>query len=383
MAVGINSIEQKRLTRQELYDLVWSMPMRDLAKQFDISDRGLAKKCESHKIPRPPQGYWLKAEKDRKHLVKPLPLNEDAYWDSIDFYPQPKRLEAKSGLSDEQLAAALEFKMPDSVARYHPLIRKCRQAAKKPKLDNYSRLLFGLDVINPGFKVTPKTFNRACLFLQGMINLFASYGWELKNDGKKAYFSCENNNLEFEIKERVSKQAELSPNPKQRWDSLGWQLQYFSSTGSLELSVTNIYSSGFKKRWYDRAQNTLEKQLGSIVQGFSRAFDARRLWTIECEEQHRKRELEKAERREQARLEKIEEDRRKHLFKLAEQYHRSKSIRDFLTVLEGAPSKPSGMSDWLTWANAVVDENDPLCDQEGIIEKHRRYAEPPEVWRPW
>lgn len=43
MAGDFQSKERKRLTRQELYELVWSMPMGDLAKQFDISDRGLAK----------------------------------------------------------------------------------------------------------------------------------------------------------------------------------------------------------------------------------------------------------------------------------------------------------------------------------------------------
>ena len=33
------------LTRQALYDLVWSKPMREVAKDFGISDVGLAKRC--------------------------------------------------------------------------------------------------------------------------------------------------------------------------------------------------------------------------------------------------------------------------------------------------------------------------------------------------
>ena len=32
-------------TRQELFELVWSMPMTKLSKQFELSDVGLRKIC--------------------------------------------------------------------------------------------------------------------------------------------------------------------------------------------------------------------------------------------------------------------------------------------------------------------------------------------------
>ncbi len=51
-----------RFTRQELYDLVWSEPMRDLATKYSISDRGLAKACAAADIPVPERGYWNKQE---------------------------------------------------------------------------------------------------------------------------------------------------------------------------------------------------------------------------------------------------------------------------------------------------------------------------------
>jgi hypothetical protein len=40
-------------TRRELYDLVWSKPMRDLAVELGISDVGLAKVCDRHRIVAP------------------------------------------------------------------------------------------------------------------------------------------------------------------------------------------------------------------------------------------------------------------------------------------------------------------------------------------
>jgi hypothetical protein len=47
-----------QVSRQELYDLVWSTPMRALAAQFGISDVGLQKTCARAMIPTPDRGYW-------------------------------------------------------------------------------------------------------------------------------------------------------------------------------------------------------------------------------------------------------------------------------------------------------------------------------------
>jgi hypothetical protein len=48
------------LTRQSLYDLVWSTPMSTLAKDFGISDVALAKRCRAIDVPVPPRGYWAR-----------------------------------------------------------------------------------------------------------------------------------------------------------------------------------------------------------------------------------------------------------------------------------------------------------------------------------
>lgn len=43
--------------RDQLYDEIWSVPILQLAKQYGLSDVGLAKICTKMKIPRPPRGY--------------------------------------------------------------------------------------------------------------------------------------------------------------------------------------------------------------------------------------------------------------------------------------------------------------------------------------
>lgn len=45
------------LTREELYEAIWSTPASLLAKKYGISDVALGKICKRHQIPKPPRGY--------------------------------------------------------------------------------------------------------------------------------------------------------------------------------------------------------------------------------------------------------------------------------------------------------------------------------------
>src|SRR5882724_6216619 len=70
------SEEQRKphtFTREHLYDLVWSEPMRSLATRYLISDRGLAKACAGARIPVPPPGYWAKVQAGKKVFKTDLP----------------------------------------------------------------------------------------------------------------------------------------------------------------------------------------------------------------------------------------------------------------------------------------------------------------------
>jgi hypothetical protein len=50
----------KAITRGQLYALVWSRPMREIAKSLGVSDVALGKCCRKAGIPLPGLGYWAK-----------------------------------------------------------------------------------------------------------------------------------------------------------------------------------------------------------------------------------------------------------------------------------------------------------------------------------
>jgi hypothetical protein len=67
-----------RLTREELFDRVWSTAVSTLAKEWGLSGPGLKKVCRRLAIPVPPRGYWakLKAGRPVRRPKLPVPLAE-------------------------------------------------------------------------------------------------------------------------------------------------------------------------------------------------------------------------------------------------------------------------------------------------------------------
>jgi hypothetical protein len=58
--------QDREITREELHELVWSKPTRIAAKEFGLSDVGLAKVCRKLGVKKPPRGYWAKVASGRR-----------------------------------------------------------------------------------------------------------------------------------------------------------------------------------------------------------------------------------------------------------------------------------------------------------------------------
>jgi hypothetical protein len=70
------------LSREDLYELAWSKPMSELAKDFGISDVALAKRCRKLRIPVPGRGYWARVDAGQKPYRPKLPSRETDRSDS-------------------------------------------------------------------------------------------------------------------------------------------------------------------------------------------------------------------------------------------------------------------------------------------------------------
>jgi hypothetical protein len=117
------------LTREELYMRVWSVPLRQLAREFGISDVALGRMCRRRNIPCPPPGYWAKRRAGRPPPRPLLPPPQGKISRPALFTvspggatapePLPAAKPEATGFSLEQmLASAAEWDRWDRVRRY-------------------------------------------------------------------------------------------------------------------------------------------------------------------------------------------------------------------------------------------------------------------------
>ena len=61
------------ITREQLYEEVWSEPALRVATRHDVSSSYLARVCDALNVPRPPRGYWAMREFGKAPQRPPLP----------------------------------------------------------------------------------------------------------------------------------------------------------------------------------------------------------------------------------------------------------------------------------------------------------------------
>lgn len=87
------------VSRESLYELVWSEPMLKVAARFEVSSSYMARVCTLLNVPRPERGYWAKLAVGKAHPKPSLPdarpgdelvwARGDAQWGTRRLPPQP------------------------------------------------------------------------------------------------------------------------------------------------------------------------------------------------------------------------------------------------------------------------------------------------------
>ena len=63
-----------KLTRQQIYDEVWSSAVSGMAMKYSIPYSAMLKQIKDAGIPIPPPGYWTKKEFDKETTITELNL---------------------------------------------------------------------------------------------------------------------------------------------------------------------------------------------------------------------------------------------------------------------------------------------------------------------
>ena len=68
----------KQIDREELYNMVWSKPVTQVAKELNISDIAVRKRCIRLNVPMPERGYWSKRYNSKETEIPVLPVYDES-----------------------------------------------------------------------------------------------------------------------------------------------------------------------------------------------------------------------------------------------------------------------------------------------------------------
>lgn len=80
--------DQQTVSREQLYEEIWSTPAMHLAEKYGVSGSFLARVCDRLRVPRPRPGYWNKLAVGKAPPRPPLPVAEPG--DELEWTPADK-----------------------------------------------------------------------------------------------------------------------------------------------------------------------------------------------------------------------------------------------------------------------------------------------------
>jgi hypothetical protein len=76
------------ITREDLYDQVWSQPLNKIALRFGVTSGDISKACAALNVPKPEQGHWTKVDLGKAAPVPLLPADDSLKTLTWTFTPR-------------------------------------------------------------------------------------------------------------------------------------------------------------------------------------------------------------------------------------------------------------------------------------------------------
>jgi len=357
----MESMKEVKLTREELYNLVWSESLLSLSKKYVISDVGLRKKCIKMAIPLPDLGYWTCVQFGKKlPSKKPLPeskgdncvilmLREEGDNKDIDS----NIVKLSTLIEEVEKDSRLNLKVPERLTNPDKIIISVKD-------DLYKKHIWRKDdsvvTSSSGFlsiSVNPKNVSRALRLLDTLIKALRFRGHNFANKNGNVYvvigeeemmLSCREKHSKEIIKEKYGDRTITKPN------------------GILSIRMEESYNV---KEWID-GKILLEEQLSKIIASIE-------LKGLKLKEERIAREKYWAEQKEKDRIAKELQDRKekelndfKEIFRMAQRHEKAEAIRRYAQKFENWIISKSTMTDELLnkieWMRKKADWYDPFIE---------------------
>jgi hypothetical protein len=356
-----------KISREELYDRVWSTPISRLAKEFDISDVGLSKSCRKNGIPTPPVGYWAKRAHGKAPPRPPLPPSDikEVVLEAALFRASTTTLKRAASLTAIPPIQVQPPTRPLSEVELAPVTAATHAALVKRKPNEYG--FVASDASNTfRCSLSPATVERAVKMLDALERGLKASGIQIKQDRetRRVVLIAEGEQIGISLLEGYTRQDTVHVDPKYSWSKT--HVYSYTFDGRLQLKLEGNYEG--RKSWGDGSRERLENKLVDVVAGVTAAGLAIKARKDYWAEQHRK--WAEAEKQRQAAAEKarrIKEFRDRFVAEAAA-WTQHQQAADYLSRLKASlPVDLKGLSPesiaWLDEAERAVHALDPSASR--------------------
>lgn len=377
-----------KFTRKELYKLVWSKPIIQVAKEIGVSDVAVAKRCRRNNIPVPGRGYWRKLETGSKLPKIPLPKWKGP--DVIVFYPELQRKPQPHSGSIAELPAHVIFErapenfvvVSDILSRPHPLIQVARRALKKSNSERKGEGFIFKSEPCLDLRVSRATRDRALCIMDALIKALKLRGMTVEVSVERGVSSTSISQGENRLLLSLHEAIRQEPTGETWPDGKSKRRQVL--TGKLTLRVESDRYDGYHGLWRDRKGKGLEEQLNTVLIGIHDALEDEEVHRLRQEEEKRKRMEEARKYDELSKLYEEEKSKVARLDASFEKWQKAQQVRTYVTALEADAIQKSGKIDpegelaqWIAWIRGYADQIDPMVPTppslEDQLKKLRRY----------
>lgn len=372
--------------RETLYQEVWTIPVTEVAKRYQVSDVAIHKVCKSLDIPTPPQGYWAKLRAGKPVKKLPLPSGGEktrpGIQTRIDSFKGMEEKAAPLVFLDEEerqvvLNVAAQILLPQEHARMLPeIVAHRKRIAEWNKKKRQQERDFGGNW-NRRRGETPPPFAegiseeqqpRMFRLIDALAKAMKPLGWKLTSD---LQFVADSDTVTLTFSEskdqvphiptREENIQLLEYEEERKKDS--WarkpQIRKYDSVYNGRLGV----SIGGSRSFRDCRSYVLEDRLGDIMLALYEEAEHLKQARLAREEAERRRQAEERKKEELRKRYNVEVDRTLALTNCAADYETACRIRSYVSAMEKA-HPDQDLSEWASWARAKADWYDPTIARE-------------------
>lgn len=354
------------VTREELYQDVWSRPLTKIAKCYGISDSALIKILKKLGIPRPGLGYWAKVAHGKKVKQKSLPKvrndTEVAYWlDRMTTHAQQKSQKTNIRMHpvfERERLDKFKIVLRSSLEETLPITQKNIGFFEHANEEEQGILVpnakTALDL-----RVSRETLERSLLITDALMRAFQRRGWSFKAavDGRRCMsVIVEGEAIEFYLHEKLNRIDHVLTDEDVNNQGYWYRVPKYdySPSGNLSLVISSPAWFAERQSWSDGIKRRIENYLNEFCAHLS-------IVSENIKKDRAKREYQEhlsryaAENRKRIKvLVEAENQARKSLEEEARNWAQANLIRDYLRATE-----TSGKEEWAQWANNYADLLDP------------------------